>query len=51
MDLFSDSQYVLNGLRGVDGELEEARLALADKEAGQNRELWESLDELKKETP
>lgn len=48
VDLFSDSQYVLNGLREWMESWKKRGWRTADKKPVKNRELWESLDELKK---
>lgn len=46
VDLFSDSQYVLNGLREWLPAWKARHWRTADKKPVKNRELWERLDQL-----
>jgi ribonuclease HI len=47
VDLYSDSQYVLKGLREWMAGWKQKGWRTADKKPVKNRELWEQLDELK----
>ncbi len=46
IELFSDSQYVLNGLKEWMKSWKQRGWKTADKKPVKNRELWERLDEL-----
>lgn len=48
VDLYSDSQYVLNGLREWMESWKKRGWRTADKKPVKNQDLWEQLDELKK---
>ncbi len=47
VDLYSDSQYVLNGLREWMESWKKRGWKTADKKPVKNQDLWEELDELK----
>lgn len=47
VDIFSDSQYVLNGLKEWMESWKKRGWRTADKKPVKNRELWEELDTLK----
>jgi ribonuclease HI len=47
VDIFSDSQYVLNGLKEWMESWKKRGWRTADKKPVKNRELWEELDALK----
>lgn len=46
VDLYSDSQYVLNGLKEWIASWKKRGWKTADKKPVKNQELWETLDEL-----
>ncbi|MFN9993023.1 MAG: ribonuclease HI, partial [Phycisphaerales bacterium] len=47
IDLYSDSQYVLNGLNEWMANWKKRGWKTADKKPVKNRDLWERLDELR----
>jgi ribonuclease HI len=47
IDLYSDSQYVLNGLKEWMASWKKRGWKTADKKPVKNQDLWERLDELK----
>ena len=45
VELYTDSEYVMDGIIQVDPGLEEERLEDRRQEAGEERRLWQALDE------